>query len=208
MASRLVLALDETDPVRARIIAEEVAPFVAAIKINYPLILSSGLEVVSEISKSCKVICDLKVADIPNTNRLIAEAAFNAGASGVIAHAFPGVQSLKAIRDVANSKELFVVTTMSHPGGGDFFDVEAFCSMAVEVGATGVIAPATRPKDIANVRSLVGDLKIMSPGVGAQGGNSKDAIKAGADYIIVGRGIYLSDNPAQAAEQYSRDLDD
>ena len=116
MASRLVLALDETDPVRARIIAEEVAPFVAAIKINYPLILSSGLEVVSEISKSCKVICDLKVADIPNTNRLISEAAFNAGASGVIAHAFPGVQSLKAIRDVDNSKELFVVTTMSHPG--------------------------------------------------------------------------------------------
>ena len=208
MASRLVLALDETDPVRARIIAEEVAPFVAAIKINYPLILSSGLEVVSEISKSCKVICDLKVADIPNTNRLIAEAAFNAGASGVIAHAFPGVQSLKAIRDVANSKELFVVTTMSQPGGGDFFDVEAFCSMAVEVGATGVIAPPTRPEDIANVRALVGDLKIMSPGVGAQGGNSKDAIKAGADYIIVGRGIYLSDNPAQAAEQYSRDLDD
>ena len=208
MASRLVLALDETDPVRARIIAEEVSPFVAAIKINYPLLLSSGLEVVSEISKSCKVICDLKVADIPNTNRLIAEAAFNAGASGIIAHAFPGVQSLKAIRDVDDSKEIFVVATMSHPGGGDFFDVEAFCSMAVEVGATGVIAPATRPEDIANVRSLVGDLKIMSPGVGAQGGNSKDAIKAGADYIIVGRGIYLSDNPAQAAEQYSRDLDD
>ena len=39
MVSRLVLALDETDPVRARIIAEEVAPFVSAIKINYPLIL-------------------------------------------------------------------------------------------------------------------------------------------------------------------------
>ena len=47
MASRLVLALDETNPVRARTIAEEVAPFVAAIKINYPLILSSGLEAVS-----------------------------------------------------------------------------------------------------------------------------------------------------------------
>ena len=43
MASRLVLALDETDLVRARRIAEEVAPFVAAIKINYPLVLSSGL---------------------------------------------------------------------------------------------------------------------------------------------------------------------
>ena len=73
MASRLVLALDETDSVRACRIAEEVAPFVAAIKINYPLVLSSGLGIVTEISKFAKVICDFKVADIPNTNRLITE---------------------------------------------------------------------------------------------------------------------------------------
>ena len=58
MASRLVLALDETDSVRACRIAEEVAPFVAAIKINYPLVLSSGLGIVTDISKLAKVICD------------------------------------------------------------------------------------------------------------------------------------------------------
>ena len=207
MASRLVLALDETDSVRACRIAEEVAPFVAAIKINYPLVLSSGLGIVTEISKLAKVICDFKVADIPNTNRLIAESVFEAGAHGIIAHAFPGPESLRAIREVAGSKDLFVVITMSHPRGGDFFDVEAFCSLALEVGATGVIAPATRPEDISRIRDLIGNLKIMSPGVGAQGGNSKEALKAGADFIIVGRGIYLSDNPAKAAEQYSRDLE-
>jgi orotidine-5'-phosphate decarboxylase len=207
MASRLVLALDETDPVRACRIAEEVAPFVAAIKINYPLVLSSGLGIVTEISKFAKVICDFKVADIPNTNRLITESVFKAGAQGIIAHAFPGSESLKAIREVDSSKDLFVVITMSHPRGGDFFDIEAFCSLALEVGATGVIAPATRPEDISQIRDLIGSLKIMSPGVGAQGGNSKEALKAGADFIIVGRGIYLSDNPAKAAEQYSRDLE-
>ena len=83
MASRLVLALDETDPARALDIAKEVSPFVSKIKINYPLVLSAGLDIVTEISKFSKVICDFKVADIPNTNRLIAEAAFSAGASGI-----------------------------------------------------------------------------------------------------------------------------
>ena len=134
MSSRLVLALDETDPARALDVAKSVAPFVAKIKINYPLVLSAGLDIVTEISKFSPVICDFKVADIPNTNRLIAESAFNAGASGIIAHAFPGPESLKAIREVDSSKDLYIVITMSHPKGGDFFDIERFCSLALEVG--------------------------------------------------------------------------
>ena len=85
MSSRLVLALDETDPARALDVAKSVAPFVAKIKINYPLVLSAGLDIVTEISKFSPVICDFKVADIPNTNRLIAKEAFQAGASGIIA---------------------------------------------------------------------------------------------------------------------------
>ena len=206
MDSRLVLALDETDPARALDVARNVAPFVAKIKINYPLVLSAGLDIVTEISKFSPVICDFKVADIPNTNRLIAKEAFDAGASGIIAHAFPGSESLKAIREVDSSKDLYIVITMSHPKGGDFFDIDSFCKLALEVGATGVVAPATRPEDVAKVRGLVGDLEIISPGVGAQGGSSKETIKAGANYIIVGRGIYLSDDPAAAAEKYSLEM--
>ena len=206
MSSRLVLALDETDPVRALDVAKNVAPFVAKIKINYPLVLSAGLEIVTEISKFSPVICDFKVADIPNTNRLIAKEAFDAGASGIIAHAFPGPESLKAIREVDSTMDMYIVITMSHPKGGEFFDIDNFCKLALEVGATGVVAPATRPEDVVKVRKLVGDLEIISPGVGAQGGSSKDTIEAGANYIIVGRGIYLSDDPVAAAEKYSKEL--
>ena len=51
MSSRLVLALDETDPARALDIAKEVSPFVSKIKINYPLVLSAGLDIVTEICR-------------------------------------------------------------------------------------------------------------------------------------------------------------
>ena len=205
MNSRLILALDVTNPERAMEIAKEAAPHLAFVKVNYPLVLSAGLDVVTEISKSVPVICDFKVADIPNTNRLIAEAAYGAGAQGLIVHGFTGMDSVSACKS-SEDKDLFVVITMSHPGGGEFFDIEKFSNIAKQAGATGVVAPATRPEDIAEVREKVGDLKIISPGVGAQGGSAKDAIDAGADYIIVGRSIYQSENPAEVAYQYSQSI--
>ena len=207
MNSRLILALDVTNPERAMEIAKEAAPHLAFVKVNYPLVLSAGLDVVTEISKSVPVICDFKVADIPNTNRLIAEAAYGAGAQGLIVHGFTGMDSVSACKS-SEDKDLFVVITMSHPGGGEFFDIDKFSTIAKQAGATGVVAPATRPEDITEVREKVGNLTIISPGVGAQGGSAKDAIDAGADYIIVGRSIYQSDNPAEAAYQYSQSIGD
>ncbi len=201
------MALDVTNPERAMEIAKEAAPHLAFVKVNYPLVLSAGLDVVTEISKSVPVICDFKVADIPNTNRLIAEAAYGAGAQGLIVHGFTGTESVSACKS-SEDKDLFVVITMSHPGGGEFFDIDKFSTIAKQAGATGVVAPATRPEDITEVREKVGNLTIISPGVGAQGGSAKDAIDAGADYIIVGRSIYQSDNPAEAAYQYSQSIGD
>jgi orotidine-5'-phosphate decarboxylase len=207
--SRMVLALDETDESKALAIAGEVAPTVDAIKINWPLVLSSSPEIITKLSMLAPVICDFKIADIPNTDRLIVEQAARRGAAGVIVHAFTGADSLQAAVQAAKGMDVYVVTEMSHPGGQEFTAPlgERFARMAVEAKASGVIAPATRPERIAKIRSIVGDLVIMSPGVGAQGGSASAAISMGADYVIVGRSIYDDPHPAEAAARIAREIE-
>ncbi len=201
--TRTILALDETDEAKAMKMAEELSDIVDAIKINWPLVLSSSPEIITKLSKFSDIICDFKVADIPNTDRLIVEQAIRRGASGIIAHAFTGRDSLKAVVSASEGRLVFVVTEMSHPGGSEFTapNAEAFARMAVDCGASGVIAPATRPERIRTIRKIIGDLLILSPGVGVQGGSASAAISNGADYVIVGRSIYGSEDPRAAAER-------
>ncbi|NLT38307.1 MAG: orotidine-5'-phosphate decarboxylase [Methanomassiliicoccus sp.] len=208
MNTRMILALDETDESRALKIADEVADLVDAIKINWPLVLSTSPEMITRLSRMAPVICDFKIADIPNTDRLIVEQVQKRGAAGVIVHAFTGSDSLSAAVKAAEDLDVFVVTEMSHPGGQEFTAplAERFASMAVEAGASGVIAPATRPESIAKVRRIVGDLLILTPGVGAQGGSASDAISMGADHVIVGRSIYGSPRPREAAERLVEEI--
>jgi orotidine-5'-phosphate decarboxylase len=202
---RLILALDVTSREQALSLAGELKDYFDAIKIGYPLILSAGLGIVKEISATLPVIADLKVADIPNTNRLICEAVLGAGASGIIAQAFPGKDSLLACAKsaAAHGADLFVVTEMSHPGAELFMAplAEKMARMAVEAGASGVVAPATRPERIKLIRSIIGERIIISPGVGAQGGSAGTALQAGADYLIVGRSIYEAEDPVGSAKK-------
>lgn len=202
MKSRMILAIDETDGKKALSIVKQVAEYIDAVKINWPLVLSSGPEMITELSKITDVICDFKVADIPNTVSLIVSNAVSRGASAVIVHAFTGDDSLRAAVEAAGGAEIYAVTEMSHPGGKMFtaLHAEEMARLGVECGAAGFIAPATRPERIAAIRKVIGDRKILSPGVGAQGGSASSAITAGADYVIVGRAIYKADDPKAVAK--------
>ena len=206
--SRLVLALDETNGEKALAIANSVSGVVDAIKINWPLVLSEGPQMITRLAELSDVICDFKVADIPNTVRLIVENSVSRGASAVIVHAFTGDDSLRAAVEAANGAEIYAVTEMSHPGAVMFTakHAEEMARLGVECGVDGVIAPATRPDRIRAIRAIAGDRKILSPGVGAQGGKASDAISAGADYAIVGRAIYGSDDPRRSAEAFAEDI--
>lgn len=204
--NRLILALDVTDEKEALRISKEVAEHVDAIKVGYPLVLATGLGIIGKLTEYAPVIADFKVADIPNTDRLICEQVFKAGADAIIVHGFTGHDSLEACVRVAQEykRDVFVVTEMSHPGGVDFFRPVAgsIAKMAVEAGASGVVAPATRPERVKEIRQIIGNgLSIISPGVGAQGGSAADVINAGGDWVIVGRSIYESDSPKKAAAE-------
>jgi orotidine-5'-phosphate decarboxylase len=203
--TRLILALDVTNRDKALSLALQLKDYFDAIKIGYPLILSAGLGIVTEISAFAPVIADLKVADTPNTNRLICQAVLDAGARGIIAQAFPGKDSLQACATSAadHGADLFVVTEMSHPGAELFMAplAEKMARLAVEVGAAGVVAPATRPDRISRIRSIIGELIIISPGVGAQGGSAGAALQAGANYLIVGRSVYEAEDPVLSAKE-------
>lgn len=200
--TRLILALDVTDRQEAMRVVSEVADHVDAVKVGYPAVLPLGMELVEEISGSADVICDFKVADIPNTNRLIVEEVFRRGASGVIVHGFMGTDSVRACVDAANG-EVFVLAEASHPGGKEFTQpvADRLARLAVEAGASGIIAPATRPERVKELREIVGPLLILCPGVGAQGGSASDTIVAGADYVIVGRSIYQAEDPKAEASR-------
>lgn len=204
--TRIILALDVTTRDDALRVVGLVREHVDAIKINWPLVLGAGPGMITELSKVRQVICDFKISDIPNTNRLIVEQAMARGASAVICHGFAGDDSVRACVDAAKG-QVFVLTEMSHPGGKQFTApvADRLAALAKAAGARGIVAPATRPDRISALRKIVGGLEIITPGVGAQGGTASDALRAGADFVIVGRAIYEAPDPGAAARKLAEE---
>ncbi len=199
----LIVALDLMDKSKALKIAYEIEDYVEMIKVNYPLVLTAGLEIIEELSEVKPVIADFKVADIPYTSSLIAEASFKSKAKALICHGFVGSDTVKTVLDVAKkfNGEIYVVTELSSEGAKEYMleHSNEIAAMARNLGCHGIIAPATRKSRVAELRKIVGELKILSPGIGVQGGNL-EVVKY-VDYIIVGRSIYNAENPKKAAEE-------
>lgn len=204
--NNIIMAMDVTNIKEAMELMDNISDYLDTVKIGYPLVLSEGLESVSKIKKEydCRVICDFKVADIPATNQKIADVTFQAGADAIIVHGFVGWDSVKSCLESAEKvgKDIFLLTEMSHPGATNFMQPVSMniASMGVEIGITNYVGPSTRLERLKMIREIVGkDSFIISPGVGVQGGDPRETLQF-ADAIIVGRSIYLSDDPVNALE--------
>jgi orotidine-5'-phosphate decarboxylase len=206
-------------------ILKAVHPYLCAVKINHHLTLPLGTfdgvkQVVNEIHDlGLMAIMDAKVNDIGNTNQVIAQYYFAAGFDALIANPFVGWdEGLKPIFDISKKLDRGVILLcyMSHKGavegyGQTIIDPEtqtavpqylSFAKKALKWSADGVVVGATVPDKIFEVRKVLGkNVAIYSPGVGVQGGAAETAVKAGSDYLIVGREIVSASDPALAAQR-------
>ncbi len=227
--SNIVFALDlaNQDPAtlseRCAHILESVASHVCALKLNRPLILRLGLK--DGIRKLLELahnfglpaIMDAKLNDVAHTNLAIAKQYFDAGFDAVIASPFVGWEGgLDSLFAEASRRDkgIILLVHMSHKGavegyGQTVIDPRTngrraqfmiFAEKAVAWGADGAVIGATHVEQIAAAKRILGEkVPVYSPGVIAQGASPIEAVKAGADYLIVGRAIYDSADPAASA---------
>ncbi len=176
------------------------------------------------------VIIDAKRADIGSTNTSYAKAFFDQmGFDAITVNPYFGGESLKSFLDYKD-KGIIVLVRTSNPGAGEFQDIKnkkgepLYLTVAKKVakdwninGNCALVVGATYPKELAQIRKAVGDIPILIPGIGAQGGDVEETVKAGRDSknqgIIIHSSraiIFASNGPdfAKAARQKAIELSD
>lgn len=177
------------------------------------------------------VILDAKRADIGNTNLGYIRAAFDRmSADAITVSPYLGKEALKPFLD-RKDKGIIVLVRTSNPGAGEFQDLPVgdtkdplYQVVARNVadywndnGNCAIVVGATYPQELSEVRKIVGDMPILLPGIGAQGGEVEATVKAGKDSRNMGmiinssRGIIFASSRkdyAQAARDATQKLHD
>ena len=209
MKSRIVASLDITDRNSLIELWERIRKNVFAIKINWPTVLACGKSIISEMSKESRVICDFKIADIPNTDKLIMEQIRNEKPFAVIAQAFPGMDSIDSLIENAGEIKIIVVAAMSNPGASKYLNPN-FPRIMEDIRERNIYGAVVGGNNIDILRETSrnkGNLKIFSPGIGVQGGSPVSAILNGSDYIIIGRSLYNSSNPEEYVDKINLEIE-
>jgi orotidine-5'-phosphate decarboxylase len=227
---KLIVALDVETANHALQLFDSLRESVGMFKIGMQLFTAAGPDVVRRIvSRGGRVFLDLKYHDIPNTVAMAAIEATRLGVSLFNVHTAGGHDMMKrtaeAVAEVAHRENLVqpkilgvtILTSidrqmLQHIG----FDeepqtvVSRLASLAQTAGLDGVVASA---QEIELIRASVSqsDFLIVTPGIRDASSDShdqrrtttvSDAIRAGADYVVVGRPILSANNPANAAQEF------
>jgi len=208
-------------------IIEATANLVCSYKLNTAFYESIGHEGINALKDTCDylvskypeipIIIDAKRADIGNTNKGYVQFIFTyLSADAVTVHPYLGEEAIRPFLEMKD-KGVIVLCRTSNSGAGEFQDLLVDDKPLYKIVAENVsskwnankncmlVVGATYPDELKEVRKIVGDMTLLVPGIGAQGGDLNATLKAGLNskkqglMIASSRAIIFSDNPRDEA---------
>jgi orotidine-5'-phosphate decarboxylase len=214
----IAVALDAPSLDTAARWANLVTPHVSTVKIGLELYLRYGPEAVASVrgASNVAVFLDLKLNDIPATVAGAARSVGRLRPELLTVHAVGGMAAVRAAVEAAPDTKIVAVTVLTSLGDADLERlgvagpvgdaVRRLAALAVEAGARGLVCS---PREVAAVRTEVGpDITLITPGVRPAGSEANDqariatpeeALRAGADLLVIGRPITGAADPGAAA---------
>ena len=223
----VIVALDVPSTEEALDLVERIGEEGRFYKVGLELYTRAGPSVVRELTgRGRRVFLDLKLHDIPHTVQRATEAAAALGVDLLTVHAAGGPAMLAAAREAADDRvRLLAVTVLTSLKPDDMGrvwgrqirsvreEVGRLADLAVECGMNGVVASSL---EASWLRGHVGDeFLIVTPAIRPAGtdqgdqkrvGTPADAVRAGADYLVVGRPVTHAADPAAAFADLLREV--
>ena len=226
MHNPIIAALDVATPEAALELAEKLTPFVGAFKIGNELFTSAGPEIVRKIrSRGAAVFLDLKFHDIPNTVAKAVATATRLDVQMLTIHTTGGLDMMRAAEEAAqrtasqfghNAPLVLGVTVLTSMDGSTLGQVgadgnvgrqvERLAGLAVRAGLRGLVCS---PLELAALRQILPPkIQLVTPGIRASDApaddqcrtlSAKEAIEAGASWLVIGRPITAAKDPCAAA---------
>lgn len=227
-SSPVILALDYTNLADVEALVEQLNPADCRLKVGKELFTYCGPKVVEQLTgKGFEVFLDLKFHDIPNTVAGAVKAAAELGVWMVNVHASGGARMMEAAREALVTYQqrplLTAVTVLTSMEQGDLSAIGIDCEPMVQVqrlakltqqcGLDGVVCSA---QEVAALRKLTGDeFTLVTPGIrpamSEQGDQRRiatpaEAIASGSSYLVIGRPITQSADPAASLAAINQQL--
>ena len=227
MQNPIIAALDVPTAEQALKLALEIAPAVGAFKIGKELFTSAGPDIVKRVRDTgAAVFLDLKFHDIPNTVAKAVSAAVRLDVQMLTIHASGGSEMMHAAEEAAqqtasqsgrNAPLVLGVTVLTSHDANTLAEigwepnvgkqVERLAHLAAKSGLRGLVCS---PLEIVVLRQLLpAAMQLVTPGIrtGAEKADDqkrtltpREAMQAGASWLVIGRPIYAALNPRAAAE--------
>jgi orotidine-5'-phosphate decarboxylase len=217
---RLIVALDLDDIASAEKMVDDLDGVVTFFKIGLTLQLARGVEDLIQrlIDQRKRVFLDYKYFDIPATLKLATRRAAERGVAFLTIHGSSSLMRAAAEGRRGSPLKIFAVTVLTSWDRDDLIEmgytqhdvkdlVQIRARRAVDAGLDGVIASGQEARTI---KKVSGELLVVAPGIRPDGypeddqkrrTTPREAVLAGADYLVIGRPITDAGNPRKASEE-------